>query len=125
MASFVQDMGINHSRSYIFVPHQLLDGSDVIPGLKQIGGKRMSEGVAANALDYPGFANGFLYSPLGNGLVDVVAALLAGLDVLPSILLGKDPLSASPPEHWDTCDPRHWAFEPVPTLRSGLSRETT
>lgn len=36
VASLVQDVGINHSRSYILVLHQLLDGSDIIHGLKQM-----------------------------------------------------------------------------------------
>ena len=94
VASFVQDMGINHGRSYIFVPHQLLDGSDVVSGFKKMRRKRMSEGVTSDVLDYAGFANGLLYSPLENGLMDVVAAFLAGLDVLPTVLLGEDPLPA-------------------------------
>jgi len=36
VVSLVQDVGINHSHRYILAPHQLLDGSDIIPGLKQM-----------------------------------------------------------------------------------------
>ena len=94
MASFVQDTGINHGRSHVFVPHQLLDGPDVVPGFKQMSGKRMSEGVAANVLDYASFADSLLHSPLENRLMDAVPTFLASPDVLPPVLLGKDPLPA-------------------------------
>jgi hypothetical protein len=46
LASFAQDMGVDHSRSNIFVPHQLLDGPDVVSSFKKMRGKRMSESVA-------------------------------------------------------------------------------
>jgi len=52
----------------------------------------MPEGVATDMLDHGGFADGFLYSPLQNGLMDVVAAFLAGFRVLPAAFLWKNPL---------------------------------
>jgi hypothetical protein len=39
VASLVQNVSINHSRSYILVPHQFFDGSDIRPGLKKMGGR--------------------------------------------------------------------------------------
>ena len=45
-------------------------------------------------LDDPCLADGFLYSPLKNGLMEVMTPLLAGLWILPPVLLGEDSLPA-------------------------------
>jgi len=37
MASFVQDMGINHGCANVFVPQQFVNRPDVMPGFKQRG----------------------------------------------------------------------------------------
>ena len=38
-------MGINHRRLDIFMPEQFLYRANIIPGLKQMGGKAMTKGV--------------------------------------------------------------------------------
>ncbi len=60
----VQPMGVNHCGAHVTVAEQFLDGADVCPTLQQVGGKRVSEGVAARRLCHPrghhGPANLFL-----------------------------------------------------------------
>lgn len=43
----IQHMSINHCGFDVFVAEQFLDGSDVIAVLKQVGGERMPQGMAA------------------------------------------------------------------------------
>jgi len=71
---------------------QFLDGANVVARFKQMRGKGMTKGVAADMLDYPGLSNCFLDSPLENRFVNVVSPLLPGLGVLPPLLLGECPL---------------------------------
>jgi len=44
MASFVQDMGIDHGRADVFMAEKFLDGADVVARFKQMRGKGMSKG---------------------------------------------------------------------------------
>jgi len=46
LASAIQSMCINHRRSDVLVAEQLLNGSDVINVLEQMGGKIVAESVA-------------------------------------------------------------------------------
>ena len=39
----VEHMGVNHRRAHIFVPQQLLHGSNVVAVLKEMGGERVPE----------------------------------------------------------------------------------
>jgi hypothetical protein len=92
MAASVQDMGIDHGRADILVPKEFLDGADVIACFKQMRGKRMSEGVTTDMLNYACTADCFLDAPLKNRLMSVMPPLFAGLGVLPAVLLRKYPL---------------------------------
>ncbi len=53
MATFVQNMSVNHGRADVFVPKKFLDRADVVTGLKQVRGEGMPEGMAADMLDPP------------------------------------------------------------------------
>ena len=91
-------MGVNHSCPDIFVAQQFLDCSDVVARLEQVRGERMAKCMAADMLDHAGLADGFLHGPLENGLVDMVATLLAGFRVFPPVFLWvrKALISGSP-----------------------------
>ena len=75
--SLVQNMGVDHCRAHVFVPHKFLDGTDVVASLKQMRGERMPERMAADVLDDVGPSNGFLYGPLNNCLVGMVPSFFA------------------------------------------------
>jgi hypothetical protein len=90
MASFVQDMGVDHCRANVFMPQKLLNGSDVITGFKQMRGKRMAERVTADVFYNASFSNGFLDSPLKDCLVYVVATFLAGLGFSDFVLFQRN-----------------------------------
>lgn len=91
-------MGVYHGRADILMPQKFLNRADVITRLKQMSGERMAERVAPRMLDYIRVVNRIFDSPLKDGFVYMVAALLAGRRVLPAVLLRKDPLPA--PVRW-------------------------
>ena len=53
-------MRIDHGGAHILMLKQLVDGPNVIPVLKEMSGKGMTERVATGGLGYPGFTDGFL-----------------------------------------------------------------
>ena len=65
-------MGVDHGGAHILVAEKLLDCSDVIAILKQVGRKGVAESVAARRLGYPGSSASLLYSLLQNRLVEMV-----------------------------------------------------
>jgi len=44
VTAFVQDMGVDHRRADVFVAKKLLNGTNIIAGLKQMRGKGVTEG---------------------------------------------------------------------------------
>ena len=59
-AAAIEDVGVDHRRSHVFVTEQLLHGacgrcaSVVVAVLQQVGGKRMPEDVRSDVLFDPG-----------------------------------------------------------------------
>src|SRR2546426_1299485 len=53
-------MRVDHRGADILVAEQLLDGPDVVTLLEQVGGKRVTEGVARGRLGNPGTADRIL-----------------------------------------------------------------
>jgi len=70
-------MRVDHRGADILVAEQLLDGPDVVTLLEQVGGKRVTEGVARGRLGNPGTADRILHGALEDGFVEMVAAALA------------------------------------------------
>jgi hypothetical protein len=61
-------------------------------GFKEMGGKAMAKRMAPDVLYNAVLPNSFLHGTLQDRLVNVVAAFLTGLRVLPTILLREYPL---------------------------------
>lgn len=78
----------------VLVAKKLLDGADVVALLQQVGGKRVTEGVARRRLGDPGGTDRILHRPLEHGFVEVVAAPLAGHGLYVETRGGEDPLPA-------------------------------
>ena len=68
-------MGIDHGRTEVPVPEQLLDGSYVGAGLKEVGRERVPERVAGGVLGDARLAHGAFHVALEGGRVPVMAPL--------------------------------------------------
>jgi hypothetical protein len=84
VASFVQHMGVDHGRAYVFVAQQLLNRADVIARFQEMRCERMPEGMATGVFHDARFADGFLDGTLKNRFVNVMPSLFAGFRVLPA-----------------------------------------
>ena len=82
MSASVEDMRIDHGRTDVLMPKEFLDRPNIIAVLKQMGRKRMPEGVATGRFGDPGFPNGFFDRPLQDGFVEMMPFLLTGLPIL-------------------------------------------
>jgi hypothetical protein len=76
------------------VAKKLLDGADIVALLQQVGGKRVTEGVARRRLGDPGGTDRILHRPLEHGFVEVAAAPLAGHGLYVETRGGEGPLPA-------------------------------
>jgi hypothetical protein len=74
------------------VTQQLLDGANVVPGLKQVGGEAVAQGMGGGVLADLGGGDGAGDGALENGFVDVMATLLAGHGIDVVAAGGKQPL---------------------------------
>jgi hypothetical protein len=77
MTASIEDMRIDHRRAYVLMPKELLDRPNIVPVLKQMSGKRMTEGVTTGWFGDPGFPNGFFDRPLRDGFVEVMTTLVS------------------------------------------------
>ena len=80
-AGTVQHMGVNHCGSDVFVTEELLNGTDVVSGFKQMGGETVSEGVAACRFSDSGCSDGQFDRVLKIFFRGVMPAPLAGARV--------------------------------------------
>lgn len=94
MASFVQNVRVDHSRADVLVPQKFLDRSHVVTGLDQMGSEGVPERVATHVLGDVCLAHRLFDCPLKYGLMHVVSPFLSGPGVLASVLLRKHPLPA-------------------------------
>jgi len=95
----LENVGVDHRRPHVLVPQQFLDGPDVVPGLEQVGGKGVPQGVRGHALGDARFLGRLFDGPLQAGRVNVMAADLtaAGVhrtlgrreEILPDELTGR------------------------------------
>gem|GEM_PF-4735222 len=68
----IQYMGVDHGRRHVSVTEQLLNGTDVVVRLQQMGGETVPEGVAADPLDDPAAPRSLLHGTLQSALVQVM-----------------------------------------------------
>ena len=90
-------MRVDHGGFDVFVAHQFLNGSDVLATLQQMGGERMTEGVAFGWCDDSRSQHGSAHSFLNHTGIEMVAALFTCLGGMSAMLLRKYPLPA--PSH--------------------------
>jgi hypothetical protein len=89
----IQHMRIDHRRLHVTVTQQLLNGSNVVTTLQQVGGKRMPKGVTPGLLIDSCFQDCSFHGLLDQGRVDVVPAFGSFLLITPAVSLQKHPLS--------------------------------
>lgn len=88
----VEHMRVDHGGANIPVAEQLLDSTDVVACLQQMGSERMPEGVASYVLDDTRPGGSILHGPLNQGLVNVMPSLFSCPWVLPAVGLREHPL---------------------------------
>ena len=66
-------MGVDHGGAHVFMAEELLDGTDVVTVLEQVGGKTVAKGVGGDALVKACFLNGLFNGTLEGGWVEVMA----------------------------------------------------
>src|SRR5580692_10239083 len=88
----IEDVGVDHGRADVLVTEELLDRTNVVTALQQVGRERMTQSVRARGLRNPSGADGRTHGPLDHGLVQVVAAALADLAIDVGTGRGEDPL---------------------------------
>jgi hypothetical protein len=69
-----QNMGVNHSRSYILMTQQFLHGANVVAILQKMGSKAMAEGMATDSFGNLGLVHCSLESFLDGAFVEMMAA---------------------------------------------------
>ncbi len=96
-ADLVEDVGVDHGGGDVAVAEELLDGTDVVAISEQVGGKRVAERVAGDALRESGRACSSGDGSLWEAAVQVVPVDLAGAGVGREGAGGEDPLPAPVP----------------------------
>src|SRR5437867_7736212 len=74
-------MCVDHRGADVLVAEQFLNGTDVVPIFEEMGGERVTEGVAGRWLRDPRSADRVFHRSLEHGLMEMVTATLAGLGV--------------------------------------------
>lgn len=73
----VEDVGVDHRRLNLFVPQQILNGSDVVPVFEHVGREGVPEGVGRDVLAEIGQVGGQLNRLAQTAGGDVMAAAVA------------------------------------------------
>src|SRR5262245_50351163 len=89
-----QDVRVDHRGVDIAVAEQLLERADVVAGFEQVGGKAVPQRMRADRLGQTGAATRVADGALGDGLVQVVAAVCAAARVDGDHRRGEHPLPA-------------------------------
>ena len=87
----VEDVGVDHGSGDVAVTEELLDGSDVVAGLEEMGGEAVPEGVAGGGFRELGGPAGGMECALEDGFVEMVPSEFA-LGVAVVACGGEDPL---------------------------------
>ena len=88
----LEDMDVDHPGVDVRVTHQILNGSDVLLGLQQMGCKRIGLLRQPAGLVKTGTLVGLLHSLLHHAWIQMMAAFFSNCGIPPAIPLGKDPL---------------------------------
>ena len=80
-AAASKDVCVDHRGTDVFMPKEILDGSDVIAVLKEVCGEAVTEGVARDTLLYLRRTGSLLDRSLQGAWIRMVAAKLAGAGV--------------------------------------------
>ena len=102
-------MRVDHRRRQVAVPQQLLNRPDVVPGLQQMGRKRMPQGMGGDALGDLRLTSGRLDGTLNDRFVEMVPALLVRLRVPVPPGCWKNPLPPTPGWRYGTFPSAHRA----------------
>lgn len=78
----IEDMRIDHGRTDVLMPKELLNRSNIVPVFQQVRREGVAERMATGRLDDPGFPNSFFDRPLQDGFVEMMPFLLTGLPIL-------------------------------------------
>ena len=90
----IEYMRIEYRCFGMAVAQKLLDGSNVRPVFEQMRGKRMTKRVTDRSFCQTSQHHGISDSLLHEKFVNMMAALFLRLEIMPSVLLRKDPLPA-------------------------------
>ena len=74
----IQDVGVNHSGTDVFVSKQFLHGANIVAIFKKMRGKRVPQAMAARRLSDTRFEGCLPHCSLEDRLVDVVLELFTG-----------------------------------------------
>jgi hypothetical protein len=75
----VEDVRVDHRRSHVAVPKQLLDRANIVACLEEVSGKTVAERVAGGGLGQAQRADCVTKSSLKDGFMQVVASALTGI----------------------------------------------
>lgn len=84
---------VNHRRTHVAMPQQLLDCSNIVPRLKKMRCERVPERVATHCLRYTRLEHRTAHVPLQHSLVQMMSTTLACSLVRVKSRRRKDPLS--------------------------------
>jgi hypothetical protein len=76
-AASIQDVRVDHGRSHVSVPQELLNRKDVVAIFQQMSGKRMSQRMTARRFSNSCSEASLLHRLLHDGFVEVMTALLS------------------------------------------------
>lgn len=91
-------MGVDHGRFDVLMPEKFLDRAYIVAAFQQMCRKGMAKRVTGGALGQTRLPDCGCHRFLHDGLMDMMASLLAGFCICPAVLLGKHPLP--PPIPW-------------------------
>ena len=94
MASFVQNVRVDHGRADVLVAQQLLNRADVIARFQKMRGEGMPKCMASGPLRQSRRRNSLPDRFLNQRFVHVMPPLFTGFRVLPAVFLGEYPLPA-------------------------------
>jgi hypothetical protein len=99
----IEDVGVEHGRSHVAIPQEFLNHSHVLVTFQNGNGITwpqasvaeplgVTERTATGCFCHAGLGDSTLHGFLNNARIKMVAALSAGISVMPTLLLREHPL---------------------------------